>query len=174
MAQEVGSAAALGSSETFEEFYAREFRAVVGLAFALSGSRSGSEDLAQEAFLVAHREWDRVGGFEQPGVWVRRVVANLAVSMFRRRLAETKAVARLARRARLTVPELSAEDAEFWAAVRSLPRRQSQVIALRYLEDRPVSEIAEILGTAEGTVKKHLHDGRRALARRLRIEEDEA
>jgi len=105
---------------------------------------------------------------------VRRVVANLAVSMFRRRLAETKAVARLARRARLTVPELSAEDAEFWAAVRSLPRRQSQVIALRYLEDRPVSEIAEILGTAEGTVKKHLHDGRRALARRLRIEEDEA
>src|SRR5262245_50519003 len=104
MAQEVGSAAALGSSETFEEFSAREFRAVVGLAYALSGSRSGSEDLAQEAFLAAHRSWDRIGGFDQPGAWVRRVVANLAVSMFRRRLAETKALARSALGTRTTLP----------------------------------------------------------------------
>jgi RNA polymerase sigma-70 factor (ECF subfamily) len=69
------------------------------------------------------------------------------------------------------MPELSADDAEFWRAVRSLPRRQAQVIALHYLEDRPVAEIAQILGTAEGTVKRHLHDGRQTLARRLRLEE---
>ena len=71
------------------------------------------------------------------------------------------------------MPALDADDAEFWAAVRSLPRRQAQVIALRYLDDRSVAEIAEILGTATGTVKKHLHDGRRAVAHRLRLEEDD-
>jgi RNA polymerase sigma-70 factor (ECF subfamily) len=71
------------------------------------------------------------------------------------------------------MPALDADDAEFWAAVRSLPRRQAQVVALRYLEDRSVAEIAEILGTATGTVKKHLHDGRQAVAHRLRLEEDD-
>ncbi len=167
-------APAVAPSETFEEFYAREFRAVVGLAYALSGSRSGAEDLAQEAFLAAHRDWDRVGTYDQPDVWVRRVVANLSVSVFRRRAVETKALARMALGLAPALPELSVEDAEFWRAVRSLPRRQAQVIALHYLEDRPVAEIAEILGTAQGTVKKHLHDGRRALARRLELEEDDA
>lgn len=59
--------AAVRSSETFEDFYVREFPAVVGLAYALSGSRSGAEDLAQEAFLAAHRGWDRIGGYGDPG-----------------------------------------------------------------------------------------------------------
>jgi RNA polymerase sigma-70 factor (ECF subfamily) len=95
------------------------------------------------------------------------------MSMFRRRYAEGRALARFAGRAGTTVPELSADDAEFWAAVRALPRRQAQVIALRYLDDRSVAEIAEILGTATGTVKKQLHDGRRTVARRLRLEEDD-
>ncbi len=44
-------------------------------------------------------------------------------------------------------------------------------MALHYLEDRPVAEIAETLGVATVTVKKHLHDGRRELARRLELEE---
>ena len=166
-----GGSAAVESSETFEEFYAREFPAVVGLAFALSGSRTASEDLAQEAFLAAHRDWERVAGFDRPDLWVRRVVSNKSMSMFRRRYAEARALARLAA---TTLPQLSADDAEFWAAVRSLPRRQAQVIALRYLEDRSVAEIAEILGTATGTVKKQLHDGRQNVVRRLRLEEDDS
>ena len=161
------------TSETFEEFYEREFPSVVRLAYALSGSRSGAEDLAQEAFLAAHRRWDRVGKYERADVWVRRVVANLSVSTFRRRMVEATAYARVALGIDEALPELSADDVEFWRAVRSLPRRQAQVIALRYVEDLPVAEVASILGTAEGTVKKHLHDGRRALARRLELEEDE-
>ena len=168
-----GGSAAVDSLETFEEFYAREFPAVVGLAFALSGSRAASEDLAQDAFLAAHRDWERVAAYARPDLWVRRVVSNLSMSMFRRRYAEARAMARVALGSSTTLPELSADDAEFWAAVRSLPRRQAQVIALRYLDDRPVAEIAEILGTATGTVKKHLYDGRRTVVRRLRLEEDE-
>jgi RNA polymerase sigma-70 factor (sigma-E family) len=161
----------LGSLESFEEFYATEYPAVVGLAYALSGNRWVAEDLAQEAFLAAHRKWDRIAAYEQPDSWVRRVVANLSVSAFRRRLAEAKALGRIALRQAPTVAELSAEDAEFWRAVRALPRRQAQVVALHYLEDRPVAEIADVLGIASGTVKKHLHDGRRELARRLELEE---
>ncbi len=161
------------SSETFEELYVREFGSIVALAYALSGSRAAAEDLAQEAFLVAHRNWETVADLDAPGAWVRRVVANLSVSAFRRGVAETKALTRAAFGRQQVMPELSADDAEFWRAVRSLPRRQAQVIALHYLEDRPIAEIAQILGTADGTVKKHLHDGRLALARRLRLEEGE-
>jgi RNA polymerase sigma-70 factor (ECF subfamily) len=60
--------------------------------------------------------------------------------------------------------DLPSTDHEFWDAVRALPARQAQAIALHYLEDRPVAEIAEILGCAPATVKVHLHRGRRALA----------
>ncbi|MGE5228000.1 MAG: SigE family RNA polymerase sigma factor [Planctomycetaceae bacterium] len=158
--------------EGFEDFYAREFPGVVGLAYALSGNRAIAEDLAQEAFLAAHRRWGTVGRYDEPGAWVRRVVSNLSVSAFRRRVVEAKALGRIGRD-ETTLPELTADDLEFWRAVRSLPRRQAQVVALFYLEDRPVAEVAVILDMAPGTVKKHLHDGRRALARRLSIDEEE-
>ena len=164
---------AVEASETFEDFYVREYPSIVRLAYALSGSRSGAEDLAQEAFLAAHRRWERVGGFERPGAWVRQVVANLSVSTFRRRVVEARAYARVAMGTSEALPELSADDVEFWRAVRSLPRRQSQVVALHYLEDMSVLEVARVLDMAEGTVKKHLHDGRRTLAGRLGLEEGE-
>lgn len=162
------------ATPAFEDFYRAEFPAVVGLAYALGGSRSGAEDLAQEAFLAAHRNWGRVRDYDKPEAWVRRVVANLSVSSFRRRMTEARALARLAlRREPPPLPELEAEAAEFWAAVRSLPKRQAQVVALHYLEDLPVAEIGKILGVAEGTVKAHLHTARGALAERLHLEEDE-
>ena len=160
-----------GSS--FDEFYAREYRAVLGLALALCGNRWAAEDLAQEAFLAAHRNWPRVSDYPRPDLWVRRVVANLSVSAFRRRVAEARALGRIALGRTPPLPELSADDAGFWQAVRSLPRRQAQVVALHYLEDRPLADIASILGIAVGTVKKHLHDGRRALAERLGVEDEE-
>jgi DNA-directed RNA polymerase specialized sigma24 family protein len=50
----------------------------VELVYALSGSRMGAEDIAQEAFLRAYRDWDRVGSYEHQAAWVRRVAANLA------------------------------------------------------------------------------------------------
>ena len=65
-------------------------------------------------------------------------------------------------------------DADFWAAVRTLPRRQAQAIALFYLEDLPVAGIAAVLGCAEGTVKALLHQGRRGLAARLELPEEVA
>jgi RNA polymerase sigma factor (sigma-70 family) len=63
--------------------------------------------------------------------------------------------------------ELLAGDPPFWDAVRALPPRQAQCIALHYLEDRSVADIASVLGVAEPTVRVHLHHGRSALARCL-------
>src|SRR3990172_6858243 len=150
----------------FESFYRSEYRAVVGLAYALSGSRLVAEDIAQDAFLAAHKQWDRVAFYEQPEAWVRRVVSNLAVSAFRTKVREAGALARLKPREEY-LPRLPVEDADFWKAVRTLPKRQAQVIALHYLEDRPVAEIARVLGCTANTVKVHLHKGRDRLARRL-------
>jgi RNA polymerase sigma-70 factor (ECF subfamily) len=67
---------------------------------------------------------------------------------------------------------LPADDERFWHEVRALPSRQAQCVALHYLEDRPVVEIAEILGCSSSTVKVHLHRGRLALAERLHLIED--
>jgi Sigma-70 region 2 len=64
----------------FEYFYLQEYPKVVALAYALSGSRAGAEDIAQEAFLRAYRDWDRVGSYEHQAAWVRRVAANLATA----------------------------------------------------------------------------------------------
>ncbi|MGQ0804694.1 MAG: sigma-70 family RNA polymerase sigma factor [Actinomycetota bacterium] len=155
----------------FDDFFRRERTAVVGLAYALSGSRVAAEDLAQDAFIAAYRRWDEI---EQPAAWVRRVVANLAVSGFRRRAAEARAITRLRSERPRSFDPMPAEDEELWKAVRRLPKRQAQVIALRYLEDLSVAEIAAVLDTAEGTVKATLFQARRSLARALELTVEDA
>ncbi len=156
--------------EPFEAFYRREFRRVVAMAYALSGSRLIAEDLAQEAMIAAHRSWDKIGLYERPDAWVRRVVSNLSVSMYRRRMAEAKAVVRLTARWNEAIPEMEPEDEQFWAAVRSLPRQQKSAVALFYLEDMSVDDIAEVLDCSPSTAKVHLYKGRKNLAAKLGLE----
>jgi RNA polymerase sigma-70 factor (ECF subfamily) len=165
----VDDAPAVQAVETFENFYERELRSVVGLAYALSGSRVAAEDLAQEAFLAAHKQWDRISRYEKPSAWVRRVVANMSVSMFRRKMTEAKALARMRPEAAY-LPELPSESDHFWKVVRGLPKRQAQAIALHYLEGRSVREISEVIECSPNTVKVHLHKGRKKLADKLGVE----
>jgi RNA polymerase sigma-70 factor (ECF subfamily) len=164
----VGAVNSTGKSfaEEFESFYARERRLIVGLAYVLSGSRSGAEDLAQDAFVAAYRSWEQVSGFDDPGAWVRRVVANRATSRLRRKAAEARALVRLGRPNR-TIPPLDPEADLIWREVRRLPLRQAQAIALRYLDGQEVSGIARILECSENTVHTHLRRGRESLSRRL-------
>ena len=154
---------------SFEDFYEREYRAVVGLAYVLSGAAAAAEDIAQEAFIAAHRSWERISRFDQPGAWVRRVASNIAASTVRRRFAEARALARLDRREPQTEP-LPEPAEDFWRAVRALPKRQAQAVALHYLEDLPLAEVAQILECAEGTVKAHLHKARAKLATMLEVD----
>lgn len=152
----------------FDDFYRVTFPRMVDIARGLSGSRLAAEDLAQEALVAAYRQWGRVGGLDNPGAWVRRVVINKSVSRYRRHLAETKALVRL-RPIRGNPPDLLPPEAdEFWRTVRSLPRRQAQAVTLHYLEDLSVEEIAEVMELSPNTVKVHLHRGRTSLADTLK------
>jgi RNA polymerase sigma factor (sigma-70 family) len=153
----------------FESFYFREFRSVVGLVYALSGSRLAAEDVAQEAFMAAYRNWDRLATYDRPDAWVRRVAIRLQGRVAKRRMLEVRALVRsaLSRDHVVEVAEVSAEVAELWQAVRRLPKRQAQVLTLYYQAGYRIAEIAATLELAEGTVKAHLHHGRRALADRL-------
>jgi len=149
---------------SFDAFYSSEFPRMVDLAYALSGSRIAAEDLAQEALLAAHASWDRVGVLDRPGAWVRRVVINKAASLYQRRAAEIRALARLAPLRGSSFLSVDSDTAHVWNEVRKLPRRQAQVIALFYLDQMSISEIAHVLEVAEGTVKAHLHQARETLA----------
>jgi len=119
--------------------------------------------------MEAHRRWDSISGYHDPGAWVRKVAMNKARSRLRRRGAEARAYARHVGRERLLPAEMPEPADHFWAEVRRLPRQQAKVVALHYLDDRPVDEIATILGISAGTVKTHLHRARATLAGRLRI-----
>jgi RNA polymerase sigma-70 factor (ECF subfamily) len=153
--------------ESFDEFFAAHYRRVVALALVLCGRRAVAEECAQDAFVAAYRRWDRIARYDDPGAWVRRVAVNVATSSLRRRSREARALARLAlRRERGT--ELAPFDHEFWDAVRHLPRRQAQCVALHYLEDRPVEEIAAVLEISPATVRVHLHAARGALSETIR------
>jgi DNA-directed RNA polymerase specialized sigma24 family protein len=84
---QAGVASAAGGAEGFEAFYVREDHAVVRLAYALSGSRLVAEDIAQEAFLRAYRDWQRI---RQPSAWVRKVAVRRAGRTVQRRLLEAR------------------------------------------------------------------------------------
>jgi RNA polymerase sigma factor (sigma-70 family) len=150
----------------FRAFYEREYRGLVALAASLIGDRSMAEDIAQDAMLVACQRWDHVSSLESPLGWVRRVVANKSVSLIRRRLAELRALTRIGSLAdrRPNSPE---SDEDFWVLVRTLPRRQAQVVALHYIADMSVLEIAATLGCKEGSVKASLFKARRQLLKSL-------
>lgn len=151
-----------GSATTFRSFMVAEHGAILAFARAVAGSWAEAEDLTQEAFLVAFERWGEVSAYDKPGAFVRRVVANKSVSGVRRRVRAASALRRLAPRDHHLDDDVA--DPAFWTAVAALPPQQRHVVALYYLEDRPVSEIAEVLGRAEGTVKAHLAAARRNLA----------
>ncbi len=162
---------------SFEAFYLAEITGLVSLAAGLCG-RSQAEDVAQEAMLATYRRWREVARRDHPAAFARRVCANLAVSAFRRRMVEVRALVRLTDRAwaqgrQDVVAGPTGVDDEFWARVSALPRRQAQSIALRYVYGLDVADIARTLGISEGSAKVHLHRGRHTLAEQLGTELEE-
>jgi RNA polymerase sigma-70 factor, ECF subfamily len=147
----------------FDRFCASERAAVVGLAYVLCGDWGAAEDLAQDAFFAAYRQWSRLATYDHPGAWVRRVVANRAVSRRRRLSSEARAITRLALRRRPDT-DPAPIDEEVWAAVRHLPARQAQVFALTYVDDLSLDQVGGVLQISPGTAKTHLQRARAALA----------
>ncbi|MCU1497871.1 MAG: putative polymerase subfamily sigma factor [Acidimicrobiales bacterium] len=162
----------------FDALYRDEWHGLLALGWSLTGSWSAAEELVQDAFLDGYRRWDEVGRLDRPGAWVRRAVVNRAASHHRHQAVARRGLVVLGSRSTTEADSAATDrtadraaehvgDPVFWAAVRSLPRRQAEAVTLHYLEDRSVAEIAEILGCRPATVKVHLHRGRQALARRL-------
>lgn len=166
---DVGGEAAVG--EAFARFYADHVTSTLAVVLALRGHRVGAEDVVQEAFLRAHHGWEQVGQMARPDLWVQRVALNLATSQLRRLGAEARALTRLAGRRQEPVTEAFGREQPFWDTVRRLPPKQARVVALHYAGDLPVAEIAEVVGSAEGTVKAQLHAARQRLAVLLQDEE---
>jgi RNA polymerase sigma-70 factor (ECF subfamily) len=150
----------------FDSFYQSEYRSLLVLVHGICGSRWSAEEIVQETFLRASQDWDRVRAMRSPVGWIRRVALNLARTRLRRLKAEAKARARLGA-PHFTVDAMPVEVEAFWSEVRRLPARQRQVIALRYVEDMSVAEIADTLEIAHGTVRALLFQGRSRLEDRL-------
>ncbi len=165
---EVGAVAGVSDggvvTGSFESFYGSQHRHVVRVVYALCGSWSVAEEVTQEAFLRALRRWSELETMQRPDAWVRRVACNLAASRFRRFAIEAKALLRSgSRQVEAEVDPLPADLERFWQLVRRLPGRQAQAVALFYVDDLPIVEVAEVMGCAEGTVKAHLHAARQRL-----------
>jgi RNA polymerase sigma-70 factor, ECF subfamily len=162
----------VGSAETFEEFYRREFPRLLVLARALAGDQ-WAEDVAQDSMVVTYRHWTRIALMDSPMGYVRRICANKAVSRTRRASAERRALGRVVARRGVAVEPMSADHERFWAEVRRLPRRQAEAAALFYALDLPIPVVAETLGCAEGTVKAHLARARTQLSKRFAVPEED-
>jgi RNA polymerase sigma-70 factor (ECF subfamily) len=147
--------------EDFDHFLASEFTAVLGLALALLHDPDDALDVAQETMTRAFDRWDSVSTMDRPGAWARRVALNLVTDTQRRRTRRARLHRRLRTQPAAANPhEPEPWDREFWLAVAELPRRQRDAVALHYVEDLPVAEIARILDIAEGTVKSDLSRAR--------------
>src|SRR4051794_28072343 len=139
---EGAAAASAAAPISFDAFFTLEFPKMVVLATALTGDPALAEELAQEALLRTYRHWEKVSGYERPGAWTRRVTMNLASTARTRRRAEGAALERLAGATAGAANDDLRLSAEFWNLVRQLPRRQRAAVALYYLEDRSVADVA--------------------------------
>src|SRR5687767_2982004 len=97
-----------GVEAGFDAFYACEYKGVAALAYVLCGNPSTAEDLAQDAFVLAHRRWAEIAAYDKPGAWVRKVVTNMASSFLRRKRTEARAMLRLRSRSQPQMAFLAA------------------------------------------------------------------
>lgn len=143
----------------YSRFFRDQFPRVVRTVHLIVHDQARAEDIVQDAFIALYRDWTRLADYEKPEAWVRRVAIRMAVRGVKRdHLWATI-------RQKLTIrPATQPRDLDVIAAVRQLPRSQRAAIALFYYEDRPVAEIAAILGCTESTARVHLHHARRRLA----------
>lgn len=147
------------STPSFEEAFDDLAALAHRVSFRLLGSRGEAEDVTQETLVRAYVRWRRVSSHAEP--WVARVATNLSLDLLRRRARHADAVDPDPVAA---TPDPAALDRlELARLLLGLPRRQREVVVLRYLADRSEAETAAQLGTSVGTVKQHAHRGLAAL-----------
>ncbi|WP_218034687.1 SigE family RNA polymerase sigma factor [Acrocarpospora corrugata] len=138
----------------FEDFYESARDACLRAVVAATGDRHLADDLVAEAFTRAWLSWRTVGRHPAPRAWVVRVALNTRVSWWRRRRHEVALTGHGADQpAEPGEPDV---DPALLAALRRLPKRQREVVALRVFLDLDTEATAKTLGIAPGTVTAHL------------------
>jgi len=160
---------ALDRDQLLHDLYVEHYRSLVRLACLLLDDRGAGEEAAQDAFVRLHRSWGRLRDPSAAPAYLRSTVLNLARSGLRRRL-----VAR--RHAPVPVGDAASAESivvlredqqDVLGALRALPPRQRDCLALRYYLDLSEADIAATLGISTGSVKTHASRGLAALATKL-------
>ncbi len=149
-------------SASFDELYRATNRRLLQYAYAMTGDLATAQDLTQEAYVRAWRNWRQVESFERADAWLRLVVTRLVTDRWRRMRTSRLLGGPLQRPD--SVPPPSEDGVLLVGALRKLPVAQRRAICMHYLLDLPISQIASEAGVAEGTVKSWLSRGRATLA----------
>lgn len=144
----------------FTRFYEASWDACLRAVLASVGDRALAEDMVAEAFARAWTSWREVSQYAAPRGWVVRTALNAGVSWWRPRRRESPLADYDAAAA---ADPGEGVDPAIVAALRRLPTRQREVIALRVFLDLDTRTTAEILGIAPGTVMAHLSRAAAAL-----------
>jgi RNA polymerase sigma-70 factor (ECF subfamily) len=146
---------------SFEDWYRGAHPRLVAALTVVAADVDLARDATDEAMVRALERWDRVELMASPIGWTYRVGVNLLHRRSRRAAIERRL---LGRSQPVAPPEL---HPEVWDAVRSLPVRQREAIALRYLLDMSEAAVADAMGIAVGTASATLATARAALSRQL-------
>jgi RNA polymerase sigma-70 factor (sigma-E family) len=149
------------SPEGFAAVFAELFALAYRVAFRILGERGDAEDVAQEALARAVLRWAALA--DRPQGWVVRVAGNLAIDRYRRR----RRSAWMAPVLSLSADPAAAERLDLATSLARLPRRQREVVVLRYLADWSEQAVARELGCSVGNVKSSASRGLRSLRRQL-------
>jgi len=170
---ELASRICRGDIDAFEALYEKHRRKLYQTAFAITGDRSASEEILQDAFVRAYAAMDRVHCSDSLSPWLHRITVNLTYNWTRSRQwpLSLDAFADRLFAGPTACPEHAAEDSEVhdivWEAITSLNFNQRAVVVLFYFQGFALPEIAYILDCPTGTVKSRLHRALKALRHTL-------
>ena len=145
----------------FEWVFRSTYPSVLRTAFLVLHDRGRAEEVTQDAFLRLYERWQGVVRVDHPEAWVRQVAIRLAIKQAKR-----ERTLRMVAQVDETGGRDRLPDVDLARAVASLPAQQRAAVALFYLEDRPVDEVAQLLGVSTSTAKQHLHRARAQAGRR--------
>ena len=152
-----------------EELYAAHYRRLVRLSVLLVRDTGTAEEVVQDAFVAMHGKWRGLKDPDKALAYLRQSVVNRSRSVLRHRGVQ-------ARYTPPVVPDHPGADEGALAAerrthvldaLRTLPHRQREVLALRYYLDLSEAQIADTLGISRGAVKSHASRGAASLRRLL-------
>jgi RNA polymerase sigma factor (sigma-70 family) len=155
-----------GLEQDFDALFVANFSPVARTVWFIVRDGARAEEIAQDAFVQLLRHWRRVSAYERPDLWVRRVAIRDATRERRRDRRRTE-LHTLAGRTSPVPPDpahVGSTHVDLVTQLQRLAPQQRAVVVLFYLEDRPMDEIAEIVGCAPSTARNHLRAGRARLA----------